>query len=316
MQKACLLFLFVMITQMSMAQDKKKWTLTYENSVNKFELDKVDFFEGVKGYKNLPDYFNNFDAPNSSIYQFYNGDSLINEGSSTSHHPNHPHRAVYFRNTYLGIGATIYSSEYLDVTHAAGLGLSLADIDFGHIRNQYKNEYLSSDSINGTTTSYVQSQGIYSYKKIRRLALSYENTIIFKPLKWFHLSMGARQQVHFKFVDHLYTKYRSFQDTVMFWHNDLPLIDEYYDESHIFGWIEDISFYEKYKPTNLYDETKRKTKLQYDVTLFLRPEFVLGKAKKTSIYCNIGYTPINFYGKDFRPEENPIWYGLGFSRML
>ncbi len=313
MQKACLLFLFVMITQMSMAQDKKKWTLTYENSVNKFKLDNVDFFEGVKGYKNLPDYFNNFDAPNSSIHQFYIGDSLTNENSYTNHSP---FRTVYFRNTNLGIGATIYSSEYLDVTHAAGLGLSLADIDFGTIRHQYKYEYLSSDSINGTTTSYIQFQSISTYKRIRRLALSYENTIKLKPLKWFHLSMGARQQVHFKFTDHLYTKYRSFEDTVVFWHNDLPLDDVYSDESHPFGWIEDIIFYEKYKPTNLYDETKRKTTLQYDVTLFLRPEFVLGRAKKTSIYCTFGYTPINFYGKDFHPEENPVWYGLGFSRVL
>lgn len=312
MQKACVLLVVSLLSQAALAQSKTKWTIYYENSVHKLELENVNYLEGVKGYNDLPDYFNNFDAPNSSIFQFYIRDSLTNENSYTSHNP---FRTLYFRNTYLGIGTNIYTSKYLDITHAAGLGLSLADIDFGTIRGRYKSEYLGSDSVAGTTTYYLQNQSISSYKKIRRFSLSYENTIKLKPLKWFHISMGARQQVHFKFVDHLYTKHSSFQDTVDFYPEYfLGVVDG--GIVNLFSRIENINLYDKYKPTNLYDETKRKTTLQYDATLFLRPEFILGKAKKTSIYCHIGYTPINFYGKDFRPEENPIWYGLGFSRNL
>lgn len=281
--------------------------MSYENNVNKIELSNISFYDDTKGYDKLPQYFSNFEAPFTNRYLVYSDDSLRYENSQSSYNPS---SKVYFRNTYLGISTSIVSSEYIDINHAAGINLSLADYRLGTIRNTTITETLDFDSTEMARQEYREVKSITAYKKIRRLALSYENTIALKPTKWLRMSIGVRQQLHFKFTDHLYSAYNQRSDT----------IEVYYGEW--FYGVEsggpglELNLYDKQLPSNLFEKSTRDLSLQYDITLFLRPEFILGKAKKSSIYCNIGYTPIHFYGKDFTPKDNPVWYGLGLSRVL
>lgn len=281
--------------------------MSYENNVNKIELSNISFYDDTKGYDKLPQYFSNFEAPFTNRYLVYSDDSLRYENSQSSYNPS---SKVYFRNTYLGISTSIVSSEYIDINHAAGINLSLADYRLGTIRNTTITETLDFDSTEMARQEYREVKSITAYKKIRRLALSYENTIALKPTKWLRMSIGVRQQLHFKFSDHFLTGYAEYNDTTTISSNYFLGVD------YGVRYFPNVNLYDRQYPSNLADESKRELNLQYDITLFLRPEFILGKAKKSSIYCNIGYTPIHFYGKDFTPKDNPVWYGLGLSRVL
>jgi hypothetical protein len=305
--KILVVLTIILLPLFSSAQKKRDWKISYENSVNKMELSNIGFYEDTKGYDKLPQYFNHFDAPFTYRYRVYSNDSLGYENSQSSYSP---YLAVYFRNTYLGISTSIVSTEYIDFNHAAGLNLSLADYRLGTVRINTIAETLDFDSIAMERREYREVKSISAYKKVRRLALSYENTIALKPTKWLHMSIGARQQLHFKFTDDFLTGYAEYGDTTSVSSNYFLGVD------NGVRYFQNVNLYDRQYPSNLAHESARNLSLQYDLTLFLRPEFILGKTRKTSIYCNIGYTPIHYYGSDFRPEQNPIWYGIGLSRVL
>lgn len=299
--------LFLSIT--SLGQKVNKWKVTYESNFSKFRLNQVDFQLSTKGYKELPAYFNEFEEPYTSLSKFYINDSLTREHTSTQHNP---YKTAYFRSNHFGIGTNIYTSKYLDVSHSVGVEFSRADLDYGTIRNTY--EYRDVIDEEYETTTFTKSASIASFKKIRRLGLSYENAIRLKPTKRLSLSLGARHQVYLKHTDHLFTKYSSYEDTLG-QYNDYLLCGTV-DDRGIYGLLRQINLYDKHKPSSSYDKTKRSMTFQYDLTLFVRPELAIGKSLQTSIFCNIGLTPVQVYGKDFRPENNPVWYGLGLSRVL
>ena len=292
---------------LSLAQNKK-WKVSYENNINKLELSNIVFGYDTEGYKDLPEYFDNFEDPHTFRYQTYSNDSIRYEISQTSYNP---YYTVYFRNTYIGIGTSIYSSDYIDINHAAGLNLSLADYRIGTIRSYTKAETLRYDSLDMSSSEARSVKSINAYKKVRRIALAYENALTLKPTKWLNMSIGVRQQLHFKFTDHLLTGYAEYTDTVTWSPKYFQGVDD--GVRYFFG---NINLYDRQYPSNLAHSSRRNLRLQYDLTLFLRPEFIFGKEKKTSFYMNLGYTPIHFYGNDFVPKDNPFWYGIGLSRVL
>lgn len=303
-----IVYLFILGSLFSNAQNRE-WTLKYENNVNKIRLDNINSSYDTRGYQNLPQYFDNFDASISSRFRSYSDDTIGYETARSSYKTSHN---VYFRNTYIGIGTNIYTSKFIDITHSAGLNLSLADFRLGNVRSYIDAKFLLYDSAEMTQQEYRKNKSITAYKKVRRIALNYENALRLKPIKWLNISLGARHQLHFKFTDHLLTGYSDYSDTITLYQDYLFGVDE---GVKYFG-IGNINLYDRQYPSSLADKSVRDLSLQYDLTLFLRPEFVLGKAKRTSLYLNIGYTPIHFYGKDFIPKENPLWYGLGLSRRL
>lgn len=297
--------LFLSIT--SLGQKVNKWKVTYESNFSKFRLNQVDFQLSTKGYKELPAYFNEFEEPYTSLSKFYINDSLTREHTSTQHNP---YKTAYFRSNHFGIGTNIYTSKYLDVSHSVGVEFSRADLDYGTIRNTY--EYRDVIDEEYETTTFTKSASIASFKKIRRLGLSYENAIRLKPTKKLSISLGVRQQLYFKYTDHLLTRYSSYVDSS-------GRYGDYYlcgTELGIIRFLGKINLYDKHKPSSSYDKTKRSMTFQYDLTLFVRPELVIGKSQNTSIFCNIGLTPVQVYGRDFRPENSPVWYGIGLSRVL
>jgi len=305
--KTAALTLITLLPLLSLAQ-KREWKISYENNINKLELTNIEFGDDTEGFENLPEYFDKFEGPYTFSYQTYTNDSLGYENLQTSYKP---YYTIYFRNTYIGIGTSIFSSDYIDINHAAGLNLSLADYRLGTIRSFTRAETLEYDSVNISSTEARYSKSISAYKKIKRIALSYENTVTLKPVKWLNMSIGARHQLHFKFTDRLLTGFSEYSDTVTVYPNYFLGVDD--EVRYLFG---DINLYDRQYPSSLAHKSARDLKLQYDLTLFLRPEFIIGKQKKTSFYFNLGYTPLHFYGNDFVPRENPFWYGVGLSRKL
>lgn len=306
--KVLVAYLIILLPLCALAQDRK-WTISYENNVNKLELDHLYAADDIKGYDNLPSYFNSFEADIATRHRRYDGDTLSSLTKQASYRPFH---TVYFRNTHIGIGTELYTSQHLDISHTAGLNLSLADYDIGTIRSYTENEYVRFDSTEYVEIRYREMQAITAHKKIRRLALSYENALTLKPMKWFNVSLGTRHQVHFKFTDHLYSSYFASNDTIAEYNYYLCGLDY----GPLYWGIRQINLYDKQHPSNLADKSKRNLSLQYDLALFVRPEFVMGKEKRSSLYFNIGFTPVQFYGQDFVPRENPMWYGFGLSRSL
>lgn len=298
------LVLLTYVSISSIAQ-ANKWSISYENSVSRINLDHVEYAEDTRGYSALPRYFQGFDDNLVTRVRSYSGDTILGEISRTFYRPL---TTVYFRNTYLGIGRNIRTSEFLDISHSAGLTFSLADYSLGTIRSYLDTDLLGFDSVDMSSSEARSGQSISAYKKVRRVALSYENVITLKSTKWLHLSMGARHNLHFKFIDQFLTTYSEYVDTVELFNDFFFGVD---DESRN---LVSINLYDRQYPSEAAEESSRDASLQYDLTLFIRPEVLLGRAKRTSIYLNVGLTPFHFYGWDFVPREHPIWYGLGMSK--
>jgi hypothetical protein len=283
---------------------KREYTFFSELSVFRFTYTLPGYQANLTDSKEgLPLYEHQFDKKENFRNYKVRNDSVIRYGSVNYDNPYDFRYRIYedFRNLTVGLSTRLWENKRFILTHSLGLNYSISNTDHEVL---YADHFsFKKDSFQSDWDSSFQLQ---FHEEERRLGLLYDISGAVKIGRSFRFSFSLRNSFHLNYDSKFYVEYR----------HEVNRLREPEGDRVCFI-CRDIILYRNEKPTsNNYQVMEKKTRLQFDMLLYSKPEFILGKKKQSSFYFFYGVALKTRYGNQYRPDGYKPFYGLGFSRII
>ncbi len=300
------LFLFTLLiacTNFIYAQDKRNYSFFAEVSVFRFAYEFDDMKDNLSNARGpVPDYEHVFDKDRNLRSFRVSRDTVFP--------PTYYNKEAYgkkdFRHITLGISRPVLNKKIFKVSHGLAISYSRANSYLGIV---YADLFML--DLDSTDFQFKDSFfELHFHEQSKRIGLTYDVSGTLKIAKWFHFSFNLRNNVNYNYDDKLFVQYR---------HGVRGMPERKGDRVCYFICSDpDIRLYRNEKPDNTdYTLMENKPRLQWDMSLYAKPEFILGKNKLSSIYFFYGVALKSSYGKEYRAQSNykPSW-GIGVSRVI
>ena len=289
------------------AQEQSKCNLFIETSVFRFNYkigNGADFLSNTK--TSLPNYNHTFDANNRERYFQIKNDTLSknvqNYGSNLS-------VVKDFRTFTIGFSKTKTPFKKLHLKHGFGLNYAVANCEVG---NLYSDHFMISKK-DTNYNFYIQQRdssfNLMVHEQTKRLGLVYDFSAILKIKPAFQLSFGIRNSLHLNYNDKVYAEYKETVSSTEYWRMMdcfRPVIN-----------VGDFRLFHDEKPFASSTIIERKNRPQFDMSLYIKPEFLMGENKGASLYFLYGIAVTSMYGKQYgkHGQYRPT-YGIGITQTL
>ncbi len=308
--KKCYLILTVFIANFSLflsAQVKSKYSLFLETSVFRFnyKIDNgADILFNTKGA--LPNYDHTFDANNNERYFSIKNDTL---SKNVQNYGSNLNVIKDFRTVTIGFSKTALAFNKIIIKHGFGLNYSVANCEVG---NLYSDHFIISKK---DSNYYLYTQmrdssfNLKVHEQTKRLGLVYDFSAILKIKPAFQLSIGIRNSLLINYDDKVYAEYTHDVTSAYFEPRMsciVPLIN-----------FDNFRLFHDERPYATSTIIQRKSKPQFNMSLFIKPEFLVGKNKGASLYFLYGIAVTSIYGKQYSQHGQYCpTYGIGITQSL
>jgi len=282
--KIQLLFIYCLLSYTSVAQTEPRieriWLETSILNTTNIGSRNVHYYDG---YNDLPSYLNT-----TTEGQTLTGVSIL------------------FRNTTVGVSNNLFQKKKMSINQSVGMNLGLANYHFlGHAQDSSSTSFIDYDTLGNPTKQVVHTSYIDRYKSVSRIGLLYQNSFGISGKRW-SIDIVLRHIIHLKVKDQFQLKYFDTYDTT----NVSRSMGSWEGDGRT--RLKDFKLYTIDSPPYYdYSSHNRKTSIQYEANLLLKPAIKIGSKQRFEIYEITGLTLLRAYGKDFNSHFTALHLGIG-----